>query len=418
MVADGISSSVSSMRPASLDLRGSPRRSAEEVTGELLASVDAIAGLLQEGASDADRSGRLTPVVVEALRSKGFWRMRLCRELGGLELPIVAQIEIIAALAAEDTSAAWCTMVSNNGLAVLGSTMPQPALDRIFAHGVPACSAVAAPGGMVTPADGGYLLTGTWRLASSVHHAEWISAAALVERDPSRVLPLAIPARDVDLVDSWNVVGLAGTGSNDFKLTDYFLPSSLTGREHNPYGQIRGTRRYDLIDLDYIESYEHLAFAIGVGRRALRELRAASAAPPSARHVSDREVVQKELGRAVVRLQAIEALAYSLYDRIDRAAVGEPQAWSGADRYLPRALAASATEVALECVQLAFHRAGLLALHSPNIFDKLLRDMSVAATHSIVDDAAFPAYAQHLIETGAALELTSRANRTTPGARA
>ena len=387
------------------------RDAGADLLADLLDGVAEIAELLHARAAQADRSGHLTRDVVEALVAGGFWRMRLCRELGGLELPIVAQIEVIAALAAEDASAAWCTMIANDGLAVLGTTMPQAALDRIFAAGVPACSIVAAPGGIATPTDGGYRLTGTWRLASGVHHAEWISASALVERDPSRVLPLAIPARDVELVDSWTVVGLAGTGSNDFTLTDYFLPSSLVGHEHGPYAQLRGTRRYDLVDLDHIESYEHLAFAIGIGRRALREFRAALAAPPSARLVSDREVVQEELGKAAVRLRSVEALAFSLFDRVDRAAVGEPQSWSAADRYLPRALAASATELALECVHLAFHRAGLLALHRPNIFEKLLRDMSVAATHAMVDDAAFPAYAQHLIETGALPDQQVRAGR-------
>ncbi len=417
MALDVTTPPTSSLQAASFGRQVPSSAAADNVSSELLASVGAIAGLLRDGALEAERSGRLTPVVVEALRANGFWRMRLCRELGGLELPIVTQIEIIAALAAEDTSAAWCTMIANNGLAVLGSTMPQAALSRIFADGIPACSAVASPSGVATPTDGGYLLTGTWRLASAVHHADWICSAALVERDPSRVLPLAIPARDIELLDSWNVVGLAGTGSNDFTLANYFLPSSLVGGERDPYGQVRGARRYDLADLDYIESYEHLAFAIGVGRRALREFRSALAAPLSVRHGSDREVVQAELGRAVVRLQAVEALAYSLYDRIDRAAVGEPQAWLAADRHLPRALAAAATEAALECVHLAFHRAGLLALRGPNIFDKLLRDMSVAATHSVVDDAAFPAYAQHLIETGAALGLSSRIDHAAAVAR-
>jgi len=297
-------------------------------------------------------------------------------------------------------------MVANNGVSVLGATMPVAAIQRIFADGVPPCSIVAAPGGIATPTDGGFTLNGTWRLASSIHHARWIHAAAYVGGDPSRLLPLAIPAHDVDLLDTWNVVGLSGTGSNDFKLSDYFLPAELAGREEEPYSQLRGLRRYDLVDVEHVESYEHLAFAIGMGRRALRELRAMLAKPLPARYICDREVVQEELGRAVVKLQAVEALAYLLFTRIDAAAVGQKQCWSEAERHLPRSLAALATTLALECVQLAFHRAGLVALHKPNIFEKLLRDMSVAATHVVVDDSSFPSYAQHLIETEAPLGLT------------
>ena len=372
--------------------------------GGILSAVDAIADTLQSGAAESDESGRLSEESVRALRSNDLWRLRLCRELGGLELPIVAQIEIIAALAAVDTSAAWCSMVANDGVAVLGATMPDAAVRRVFAEGVPACSIVAAAGGVAVPTEGGYLLTGTWRLASAIHHASWVYATALVERDPSRILALAIPVRDVKLLETWDVVGLAGTGSVDFQLTEYFLPAELAGREHRPFAQVRGRRQYDLVDVEHFESYEHLAFAIGVARRALRELRLILAQPPGGRHLGDRELVQEQFGRSVLRLQTVEALSHSLYARIDAAALGEKQSWSDGERYLPRVLAAQASELALECVQLAFRRSGLAALRRPNILEKLLRDMSVAAAHAMVDDSAFTTYAQHLVESGLSFE--------------
>ncbi len=367
---------------------------------DLVAVVGAIAGTLQSGAEQSDREGRLPDASVEALRANGFWRMRLCRAVGGLELPIVAQIRVIAALAAEDASSAWCTMIANNGVAMIGATMPDATITRVFAGGVPACSIVAAPGGVATPVQGGYELTGIWRLASAIHHAEWVHAAAFVDRDPSRLLPLAIPARDVELLDTWNVVGLAGTGSNDFRLTGYFLPAELTGRVDNPYGQVRGDLRYDLVELDQVESYEHLAFAIGVARRALREQRSALANPAIGRSVADREVVQSQLGQAVVELQAVEALAFCLYTRVDDAMAGHTPHWSPSDRHLPRALAVWATQLALRCTQTAFHRSGLAGLNRPNVLEKLLRDMGVASMHAMVDDGALASYAQHLIETG------------------
>ena len=253
---------------------------------EVLAGIASIAETLRAGAAASEAEGRLVDASVAALRAQGLWRLRLCRELGGLELPIVSQIRALAAIAAEDASSAWCTMVANNAVAVLGATMPAAAVERVFADGVPACSIVPGPGGVATPVEGGYVVSGRWRLASAIHSARWVHATALIERDPSRVLPMAIPAGDVTLVDSWNVVGLSGTGSNDFTLDQYFLPGELAGREDRPYGQIRGTRRYDLNDFEQVESYEHLAFAIGMGRRALRELRLVLATPPGGRHVA------------------------------------------------------------------------------------------------------------------------------------
>jgi len=367
---------------------------------DLLAAVIKITPTLIAGAAMSDMLGRLADDSVNALRTNGLWRLRLCQELGGLELPIVDQIEIIAALAAEDASTAWCTMIANDAIAVIGATMTTATIDRVFANDVPVCSIVAAPGGVANPVEGGYRLSGTWRLASVIHHADWIHATAFIDRDPSRPLPVVIPARDIEILDTWNVVGLGGTGSNDFRLTDYFLPNELAGREEDPLGQLRGQRRYDRVDVEHLESYEHLAFAIGISRRALRELRLVLAKPVIGRHLADRELVQEQFGRSLLRLHAIEALALSLYRRIDAAALGGPQSWRASERYLPRTLAAQASELALECVQFAFRRAGSASLHRPNIFEKLMRDMSVAATHIVVDDAAFAAFAQHVIETG------------------
>jgi alkylation response protein AidB-like acyl-CoA dehydrogenase len=339
--------SASELPPSRLpaSLSGTASNALFEVgEGSLLAAIEAIAETLQLGAAASDAEGRLVDASVDALRSHGLWRMRLCRELGGLEVPIVAQIRAIAALAAEDASSAWCTMIANHAVAMLGATMPPGAIERIFAEGVPSCSIVANPGGVVTPVEGGYTVSGVWRLASSIHHASWVYALGYIERDPSRLLPLAIPAADVELLKSWNVVGLAGTGSNDFKLENYFLPSVLTGREDNPFAQVRGTRRYDLVALEHVESYEHLAFALGVGRRAIRELQKVLAKPLGGRHVADREIVRQRLGQLVVQLQAAEALAYALYRRVDGAAIGEVQLWSQADHYQPRAVAVWATQ--------------------------------------------------------------------------
>ncbi|HEY0813095.1 MAG TPA: hypothetical protein VGE11_07420 [Pseudonocardia sp.] len=366
---------------------------------QLLSSVAEVADLLTAEAPDSDARGRLSARSVEALRSRGLWRLRLCRELGGLELPITSQIRVLAALAAEDTASAWCSMVANSSVAVLGATMPDAAVRRVFADGVPACSIVAAPGGKAVRVEGGHRLTGTWRLASGIHHAQWVHAAAHIDGDPSRLLPFAIPAHEVEVLDSWHVIGLAGTGSNDFRLVDHFLPDELAGRADNPYGQLRGSRRYDLIGFDRIEAYEHLAFALGVTRRALAELRMHLAALPPGKHTGDREVVQSQLGLAVLQMQGIEAHAMTVYGRIDAAAAGTRQAWLDQDVHVPRALAAHATRTALDATHLAFQRAGATALHGPNILEKLLRDMSVAATHVMVDDVATARYGQHLLET-------------------
>ena len=377
---------------------------------DMLTAVAQISETLTRHAQQSEAEGQLAAPVVDALRSHGLWRMRLCRELGGAELSIIDQVRVLSALAAVDTSSAWCTMVANNAVAILGATMPSETVAQVFAVGVPACSIVAAPSGRARPTDNGYTLSGTWRLASAVRHAEWIHASTFVDGDPSRPMAVALPARDVEVLDSWNVIGLRGTGSNDFSLTDYPLPAALAGPVGGARTQLRGQRRYDRVDLEGMESYEHLAFALGVARRALDEL-SATLARPGRQRTADREVVQRELGQALVTLRAIEATAHSIYTQVDAATTGREQSWPATDRRLPRALGVWATGRALQCVELAFHRAGAASLQRPNILEKLLRDMNVAASHVMVDDTALCSYAREFIESAGAASATGESGR-------
>ena len=378
-------------------------------TTRLLDAVAMIADVLQDGAAESDRQGALADKTVTALREHGFWRMRLCRELGGLELDVTSQVRVLAALAAVDTSSAWCTMVANSAVAALGATMPQPVVDRVFASGVPLCSIAAAPAGVAVPDGDGYRVSATWRLASSIDHAEWLHAVAFVEGDPSRPLPLAVPVHELDVLDTWNVIGLAGTGSHDVALVDHHLPHELVGRIGDPGRQVRGTRRYDQLALDDLESFEHLAFAIGVARRALDELGTVLSRGRGGSATGDREIVQLEVGEALVDLEAMQSLARSVYERADAAAAGDVSAWREQDRHLPRAVASWATRRALGIVQLAFHRSGSAALYRPNVFEKLLRDMSVAATHITVNDAALTSHALRSMESSGMDESVRRA---------
>jgi alkylation response protein AidB-like acyl-CoA dehydrogenase len=78
-------------------------------------------------------------------------------------------------------------------------------------------------------ADGGYRLSGRWSFASGCDNAQWALCAALVpsEADDGRLAPvfLLVPAREYTIDDTWNVVGLAGTGSKTLVLTDVFVPA-------------------------------------------------------------------------------------------------------------------------------------------------------------------------------------------------
>ena len=71
--------------------------------------------------------------------------------------------------------------------------------------------------------DGGYTVNGHWQFSSGTDHCHWVVLGAMVpgsdaEATPTGMLHVMLPRRDYEIVeDSWNVMGLARTGSNAWR---------------------------------------------------------------------------------------------------------------------------------------------------------------------------------------------------------
>ena len=92
-----------------------------------------------------------------------------------------------------------------------------------------------APQGVAKPVDGGYIFNGRWQFSSGTDHCDWIILGAMLGDDegkplmPPQMLHMILPRKDYEIVeDSWNVVGLRGTGSKDVIVKDAFVPTYRT----------------------------------------------------------------------------------------------------------------------------------------------------------------------------------------------
>jgi alkylation response protein AidB-like acyl-CoA dehydrogenase len=88
-----------------------------------------------------------------------------------------------------------------------------------------------APMGVLRPTNGGYLFSGHWQFSSGTDHCEWLFLGALVGDEngvpqmPPQMMHVIIPRSDYTILDdSWDVVGLKGTGSKDIVVKDAFVP--------------------------------------------------------------------------------------------------------------------------------------------------------------------------------------------------
>src|SRR5215208_3523853 len=147
----------------------------------LLAAVERIRPEVERGSDDGESLRTLPAATVRALADSGLLSMKLPEVLCGMEADLITQYEVIEAMAYVDASAGWCLMIGATSIAIPGAYLPDAAVAEVFAdHRIPLTAASVLPTGAATRQDGGYRLTGRWRLASGVRHSDWLSVGALV----------------------------------------------------------------------------------------------------------------------------------------------------------------------------------------------------------------------------------------------
>jgi len=145
---------------------------------------------------------------------------------------------------------------------------------------------------------------------------------------------------------------------------------------------------------------EHAGFALGVGRRALDEILAL--AQPKRRGyakqvaLTDQGVFQRAVGEAELRLRAARALVMEVFERAWQT-VCAGQIPSPRLQAEMRSVATFVTDVALDVATTAFRYGGGSAVWLTSMLQRCLRDLSVAASHLMVNDSSYENYGQFLL---------------------
>ena len=249
--------------------------------------------------------------------------------------------------------------------------------------------------------DGGYRLTGRWPFASGVRHAEWLTAGCWVRRDAqdSGERHIAVfPAAAAEIHDNWHVAGLESTGSNDFSVTDLFVPADFVWNPATARPR-RGGPLYRL-GMPAFVAYEHVAFALGLMRRALdaavelagSKRRGVNSPTP----VSERSSFQALLGEGEIRRRTVRAGAIELFEAAwTTVCAGKPVTRRSKPSY--GASPSTPPRAAAEVVTGLFRSTGGGALYRTGVLQRCLRDINGAAQHIMVSDSAYERLGQMLL---------------------
>jgi 3-hydroxy-9,10-secoandrosta-1,3,5(10)-triene-9,17-dione monooxygenase len=215
----------------------------------VLEGVRDLLPTFRERADETERLRAVPDASVKELEQTGFFRLLQPRRFDGFEADPVDFYTAVRSIASACGSTGWIS-------SVLGVHPWQIALFADEAQqavwgsdtSVRASSSYA-PTGKAVLTEGGFTLSGRWSFSSGCAHAQWVLLGGLVWNAEGQVVDFRtflIPRDSYEIVDVWNVVGLAGTASNDIVVSETFVPEAFTlsmsdtgrcfgpGQEQNP----------------------------------------------------------------------------------------------------------------------------------------------------------------------------------------
>ncbi|MBA0047385.1 acyl-CoA dehydrogenase family protein [Mycobacteroides sp. LB1] len=202
------------------------------MTERVIDRINDIADQLREQAWEAEKLGRLPDETAKMLKSAGSIRLLQTKKYGGYEVHPREFAETVMTTASLDPASGWiCGVVGVHPWQVAFAD-PKVAEEMWSEDQDVWMASPYAPTGIAKPVDGGYVFNGRWQFSSGTDHCDWIILGALRgDADgkplmPPKMLHMILPRKDYEIVeDSWNVVGLRGTGSKDIVVKDAFVPS-------------------------------------------------------------------------------------------------------------------------------------------------------------------------------------------------
>jgi alkylation response protein AidB-like acyl-CoA dehydrogenase len=386
-----------------------PLRMPSDRGAELIERAHTLAPLIA-GAAEAIETERAIPEpVLAALHEARLFRMLLPRSCDGEEVEPATFFLVMEQIAMADASVGWCVS-QGSGVSMAAAYLEPQVARELFgdARAVVATGAPSASAKAIT-VDGGYRVSGHWRFASGSRHSQWLGGHSTVcERDGRPRLgpdgkPLAqrtmlFSKSSARVTDVWQVMGLRGTGSDDYAVEDLFVPEaySFTREDDADRRELGPLYRFSIFNMF---GMGFCGVALGIARTVLDDfidLAKGKTIYHSPVLLRDNNTVQGQIGLAEARLGAARSYVLDSYKHFfEHAARG--QNLTQEQRVAARGVTCYAIQQAREVVDFAYHAAGATAIFESNPFERRFRDLHTVTQQSQGHFNNFEVFGQSLL---------------------
>ena len=361
----------------------------DDSASALIERARALVPALAARSAETERQRRVPDETIADFHRAGLFRVMQPKRFGGLELDFSVFAGITRELARGCASSAWVYAVVEELSWVL-ATFPEQAQAEIWGENSAAlaCAAVVPTGSAVNDGDG-YRLNGDWHFLSGSLHADWVFLTATCDNGSGgrELRCFFLRSAEVQFIDDWQVIGLAGTGSRSVKVNGVFVPAhrsvryddilngTAPGRQVHPhYSLCRAPRRY-------LTAFSITPVIVGLAVRALDLMSDTLRSRLHAGSVPDDfEIVQQKVAESAAEVKTAN-LIFDQYLRRSVEALDAGETIGAAAIAENRLMASYMIRLSKQAVERLCSITGSRWIFNSHPMQIILRDTLAGATH-------------------------------------
>jgi alkylation response protein AidB-like acyl-CoA dehydrogenase len=199
---------------------------------ELVRRAEALIPVLRARAAQTDALRQLPPETKRDLVTSGVARILQPARYGGCEAPFSGMVDILRTIGRGCGSTVWC-LAQYVGHNFMVAQWPPEAQAAVWGE-APAnlVSGILIPLlGRARKVAGGYSLSGQWPFVSGVNASDWCILSGMVENARGGAPEeryFLVPQGRLEILDTWDAIGLQGSASNDVKVEHVFIPEQMS----------------------------------------------------------------------------------------------------------------------------------------------------------------------------------------------
>jgi indole-3-acetate monooxygenase len=368
---------------------------------EYLARARSVAQLIETEADATERLGTMTKRVFEGLSDTELFWLLLPSEYGGGQQGIVSYMEVIEELSRADASTGWSLMANATAIGAAAGFLDDVGAEILFGGAKKAIIAgQLAPMGTGIEVDNGFEFSGHYQFGSGCNHSSWMGGGfSVIENGKPRTLENGepdmrvafVPREQAEFLGNWDVTGLVGTGSFDYKIPQQFVRRELTFERLS----LEPHRKEPVFSLGIIGIgvAGHTGVVLGLMKRALEEVVQITADKRRVGYstaVGDHPMFLHQFSIFEASYQAARTYAIAVFREAESTAAAG-RVISDEQRARIRQVSTWTHNVASEVTAFCHLWGGTQAFRNPSVLGRVGRDMGVATQHVLIDPVTLAA---------------------------